>query len=120
MQKQRLAAQGRLSEFFGSAAIVIDEFMKYVGLQRSSEETWQAGVDPELALILQSYADGVNDYVQGVSLNPFEEKTARLLPPEFIAFGITKENFDPWTAIDCILIVRLMSFHLTWNWAADL
>ena len=54
-------------------------------------------------------------------MNPLaDDKTASLLPPEFLAFGITKERFEPWTAVDCILTVRLMSFHLTWNWANDL
>lgn len=94
--------------------------MRYIGLQRSSIETWEAGVDPELASVLKAYSDGVNDYVQGISLNPFEQQTARLLPPEFLAFGITKETFEPWTVIDCITTVRLMSFSLTWNWSADL
>lgn len=43
-----------------------------------------------------------------------------MLPPEFIVFGITKDNFRPWTPIDCILMLRVISFHLLHNWSGDL
>ena len=46
MEKQRLAAKGRLSSIFGKDAIFIDEFMRYVGLERTSLETLDLGVDP--------------------------------------------------------------------------
>ena len=94
--------------------------MRLVGLERVSKETWENGTDPLLAEILQAFSDGVNDYVQGISLTSTEQKTARLLPPEFLAFGITKENYEPWTPVDSLITIRLISFHLTWNWAADL
>ena len=43
-----------------------------------------------------------------------------MLPPEFLVFGITKENYEPWTPVDCMLMARIISYQLTWNWAADL
>jgi acyl-homoserine lactone acylase PvdQ len=61
----------------------------------------------------------VNAFVQGVDMfssNP----TARILPPEFILFGITKEQFNPWTPVDSITCIKMMGFNLTWNWSNDL
>lgn len=49
-----------------------------------------------------------------------EQKTARVFPPEFLAFGISKETFDPWTPVDCLIMLRLISFLLTWDWGANL
>lgn len=42
------------------------------------------------------------------------------MPPEFFAIGVTRDTFEPWTPVDCILMVRLINFTLTWNWASDL
>ena len=42
------------------------------------------------------------------------------MPPEFLAFGFTKNNWEPWTPVDSLMVIRLMSLHLTWNWHADL
>ena len=118
MEKTRKIAKGRISEFFGADGVVIDQFMRYIGLERTSKETWNEGIDPEVALNMQAFSDGVNDYVQGISLSPFDKnKTARVMPPEFLLLGVTKDSFEPWTPIDCLLTVRLMTFGLTWNWA---
>ena len=46
--------------------------------------------------------------------------TGRILPPEFLLFGITKDTFVPWSPIDSIACVKLMGFNLSWNWANDL
>jgi len=68
---------------------------------------------------LQYYADGINDFVEGVDM--FSGKaTAALLPPEFYAFGISKEDWKPWHPVDSLCVVRLMSFNLSWNWMNDL
>ena len=60
-------------------------------------------------VIAQAYCDGVNDFFDGVNLFG-EDPTARLLPPEFIVFGITKENWRPWYPGDIISIAKLLSF----------
>lgn len=120
MEKQRRLIRGRLAELFGENALPVDEFMRYAGLARVTQETWNNGsIGAEEASILTAYANGVNDFVQGISLTG-ERSTARVLPPEFIALGITKESYEPWTPVDSMLMVRFISFHLTWNWAADL
>lgn len=95
--------------------------MRYIGLHRAVEEIWDNGfIDQESKEVFQAFSDGLNDFIKGVSLTSIEGNTARLLPPEFITFGITKENWEPWTPQDCMITMRLMSFHMTWNWGLDL
>lgn len=121
MEKQRRLVKGTLAELFGKDVLVIDEFMRHVGLERASREAWDLGLDPQVTKNLQAFSNGVNDFVQGVTLWPTSEHaTARVLPPEFLAFGITQSNYVPWTPVDCLLMVKMISMHLTWNWSADL
>lgn len=88
--------------------------MRNMQIQELSAATWESGkLEQESIEALQAYSDGVNDFVQGVSLSAAEqEQTARLLPPEFLVFGITQESFEPWTPVDCLMISRLIQFHL--------
>ena len=107
-----------MAELFGPDALPIDKFMRRLGLRRVSEESYEMLSDDEKAYY-QAYADGVNDFVAGVDLYS-DDGTARLLPPEFLTFGITKENWRPWHPVDSMSILRLISFHLSWNWMNDL
>ena len=67
--------------------------MRYIGLDKLARSTWEkgAGISERAKKLYIAYADGINDYVKGVSLTPQEKEaqTARLLPPEFLVFGIT-------------------------------
>ena len=68
-------AKGLLAEKFGKEALIIDEFMRYINLEGVSRETWEQEVDGihnETRVSLQAFADGVNDYVQGVALTSME------------------------------------------------
>ena len=47
-----------------------------------------------------------------------EDQTAYTLPPEFHVLGITE--VEPWTPIDSLSLMRVINFHLSWNWAQDL
>ena len=118
MERMRRIASGRLAELFGPSALTIDKFFRSVGMHRDSARTIEE-IDKNELEILQAYADGINDFVQGVDTfgsNP----TGRLLPPEFLAFGISKESFVPWTPKDSVSCIKMMSFNLTWNWTNDL
>ena len=120
MHRSRIMASGRMSEYFGSLAHPVDEFLRLSGVREYSQKTWDAGLDQEFVDLLQSYADGVNDYVAGVSLFPTAQHTDRLLPPEFLVYGLTVDNWEPWTPVDSLCVLRLMSLHLTWSWQSDL
>ena len=64
MEKQRRVAKGRLSELFGKDALVIDEFMRYIGMERTSKATWDEGkVGSDYEKMAQAFANGVNDFV---------------------------------------------------------
>ena len=68
MEKMRRLAAGKLCEILGKDALPIDEFMRYVGIRRLSQASFDLGLSPETFKTLKAYADGVNDFVQGVSL----------------------------------------------------
>jgi len=67
--------------------------------------------------MLNAYASGVIDFIDHMDL-PTENKTAYLLPPEFIALGIKK--VDHWKPEDSLCIFKLLNFRLSWNWGQDL
>ena len=45
-------------------------------------------------------------------------QSAKLLPPEYILLGI--KEVRPWTPLDSVSIVKLLNFHLSWNWNQDM
>jgi len=47
-----------------------------------------------------------------------EDQTAYTLPPEFHALGISK--MEPWTPVDSLSLMRLINFHLSYNWSQDM
>jgi penicillin amidase len=116
----RLAAQGRISEFFGEKAVNIDKFMRIMEFYSLSQKSIQFYDEKDIA-IYSSYLNGINDYVQNISLFGFDShSTARVLPPEFYIFGMSGDKLEPFTMADIISIARLISFHLSWNWNQDL
>ena len=123
MEKHRRVCQGRLSEVLGKRALHIDKFYLVVGLQRAAELTWnhegEEGLTDEDRVLVQAYADGVNDYLDGVGLlKGSSAQTAAMLPPEFIALGITK--VEPWKPTDSLALARMTNFGLSQNWSQEL
>merc|ERR1712060_503106 len=92
--------------------------MRLLGLRRLAEESAET-ISEENIELLQAYADGVNDCVEGTSFI-LKSTTSRLLPPEFYAFGLSKEDWRPWAPTDSIALGKYMSFYLSWNWMNDL
>ena len=81
--------------------------MRSVGLRRLAVSSYDLLSD-SAKKTLEAYSDGINDFVQGVDM--FSTKaTGKSLPPEFVIFGITKENFK-WTPLDSLTIGKLMQF----------
>ena len=81
--------------------------MRNMQIQELSAATWESGkLEQESIEALKAYSDGVNDFVQGVSLSAAEqEQTARLLPPEFLVFGITQESFKKWFNLEKLWVI---------------
>ena len=92
MDRDRKGAAGRAAEMFGEGALADDLLYRTFGLERAAWKTWQA-LDDKTKGWLQSYANGVNTYLQN---NP--------LPPEYAPLEITKA--DPWLPVHSLLIVK--------------
>lgn len=118
MEKQRKLTHGRLSEMFGEKALNMDKFSLSVGYLRVARETWETEglISDQHKGYLQAYADGVNDYLEGVGYFN-EDLTGFFYPPEYKAL---KVPIEPWHPIDTLCILRMLNFHMTQNWSLDL
>jgi acyl-homoserine lactone acylase PvdQ len=116
MERLKRMTQGRLSEIMGEKTLGVDKFFRTIGLHRSAIESVK-NLDEDTISILQAYADGINDYVAHIGFNK-PESTGVFLPPEFILLGI--KEVEPWAPVDSICILKLLNFHLSWNWGQDL
>ena len=103
--------QGRLSEIMGEKTIGIDKFFRTVGIHRSSIASVN-NMDPSSLTMTKAYADGVNDYLANIGFK--SGSSSALLPPEFILLGIN--SVEPWSPVDTVCILKLLNFHLSWNW----
>lgn len=114
MEKTRRLVKGQMAQILGSKAINIDKFSLTIGHHRVAKQTWAELVErddqdsKEQVELLKSYSAGINEFVQ----------KAILLPPEFIALGVSK--IEPWHPIDSLAIMRLINFHLSANWNQEL
>lgn len=90
LDRDRKGAAGRAAELLGNAALSSDVQFRNLGLERAALATWQALSD-ETKGVLQSYANGVNAWLDSNSL-----------PPEYTALELTKT--DRWTPLDTLLI----------------
>ena len=100
----RRVASGQLSELFGEQVVPIDRLMLLMRVYSSAVETVPT-LSPEIKEYLQRYADGINDYMSGVSLSS-SEGSAHALPPEFYILGI---QWRPWTVADSVAALRVMN-----------
>lgn len=66
MEMSRRLSQGRLSEILGQDLVGVDKLFRTLGLEHFAKE-WMAAVkkraDPQMLVILQSYLEGVNQFV---------------------------------------------------------
>ena len=111
MERLRRVCSGRLSEIFGERTLGVDKFFRTIGLYHSASGAVK-NLDDDQLMVLQAYADGVNDFLSNVNIQ--NGKAARLLPPEF--YLIQHFDIEEWTAADTVCIYKLLNFHLSWNW----
>jgi len=100
----RRAAQGRLSEIFGSKTVKTDELMRTLDLYQVSVDavTFQT---PETLEVLNRYSAGVNAYLKAVQTEALGRGT-----PELWLFS---PEIAPWTPADSIAVQKLMALQLT-------
>ena len=102
LEFSRRLGNGRLSEFLGPDTVGIDRFTRVVGLRRAAQRDWER-MNSDDRVALESFAQGINSY-----LNQNRSK----LTIEFRILGVDPE---PWTPLDSLVIVKLMSWTLSEN-----
>ena len=106
MDLTRRAIAGRLSEIVGPDYIEDDIFSRTIGFRRAAERSLEA-LSEECRMLLESYAAGVNAYI---------EQNRDNLPPEFILLDYHPE---PWEPVDTLSIAKL-AWHLGGNMDTEL
>jgi penicillin G amidase len=103
MELSRRAAAGRLSEILGSGSLGADSLMRKVGLAEAAAAS-AAALAPASAEALDAYAAGVNAAAGAGNAR---------LPVEF---KLQAAAFEPWTAADCIAVLRLFAWQADSRW----
>ena len=107
MEFVRRIGHGTLSEVLGEATLDKDRFLRTIGLRRAAEADL-ALLDEETRLVLESYARGVNAFI---------ESHWDRLPLEFILLGFKPA---PWKPVDSLVWGEIMSWELGRNWRMEL
>ncbi|KZN66277.1 penicillin acylase family protein [Pseudoalteromonas luteoviolacea] len=105
MNYKRRVAQGRLSEILGIDSLGADQSIRAFGLVRAAETALESLDEPAIK-VLERYAAGVNAWIA----------EGHTLPSEFYIFDTKPE---PWTPVDSLLMIKLMSFNLGPNYTIE-
>jgi penicillin G amidase len=99
--------RGTLAEVVGPEALPLDRLSRRIGFHHSAREQWPV-LDREVQGMLEAYAAGVNAGTsQGLPSRPHE----------FVLLG---GKPTPWTPLDSMGVMKLMSFSLATNWDSEL
>jgi penicillin amidase len=104
MDLLRRVTQGRLSEILGNKMAETDLLMRALRIQEKSEKLLTE-TSPEIIEALESYAEGVNEYIR---FNP--------LPPEF---KILSYHPEFWQPVHSVNLIGYMSWDLTSGWGTE-
>ncbi|OLS19380.1 MAG: Acyl-homoserine lactone acylase QuiP precursor [Candidatus Heimdallarchaeota archaeon LC_3] len=105
LESQRRLFSGELAELLGEDLLDSDRFFREIGLYRSSLKSVELlDQNPELKEGIQSYADGINYYIDNLN--------DRDLPFEFKIL-----DFKPsrWEVVDTLAFGKLMSYGLSYS-----
>ncbi len=106
MDLMRRLTQGRLSEIFGERAVDVDLLMRALRISAKSEQLIST-IKPEVKTSLESFADGVNQY-----LEEYNDK----LPPEFFILGYRPEK---WKPVHSLNLIGYMAWTLSTPWETE-
>lgn len=104
MTMMRRTAQGRLSELFGASTVKTDELLRRFDFYALAVRSL-AAQDPYTTSALESYASGVNAWLDQVN-----EGARGRGAPEFWLF---EPSIAPWQPADSIAIGKLMALQLS-------
>ncbi|WP_139924865.1 penicillin acylase family protein [Hymenobacter sp. DG01] len=103
MEFMTRVAAGRISEVVGPKALEYDRFQRRMGLPYGAENTLREMLRNDTTrLVLESYAAGVNAYINSLSPKdyPFEYKLLDYAP-------------EPWQPLKSALLLKLMAWDLS-------
>ncbi|MCH7739404.1 MAG: penicillin acylase family protein [Chloroflexi bacterium] len=107
MDLNRRTAAGRLSEIVGGALIETDTIARTLGFTRNAVLDLK-NMPAEIIEVLTAYTDGVNAHISGIGGR---------LPVEFT---LLRYRPDPWTVLDSLSYVRLLTWILSYGWYTEL
>jgi penicillin amidase len=100
-------ARGSLSELVGPRALPIDRLSRRIGFHHAAAQQWPILSD-EVRAMLEAYAQGVN------------AGTSHGSPRRAHEFVLLRAWPTPWTALDSLALVKVISFTLASNWDVEL
>jgi len=101
----RRTARGELAEVFGAGAVEVDKLHRIYGFRRVAEKLL-ARASAHTREVIESYARGVNAYIEQCAL-PLEFQALRYQP-------------RPWTALDSLALGKLFAEKLSFTVDADI
>ncbi|MDE0139865.1 MAG: penicillin acylase family protein [Caldilineaceae bacterium] len=107
MELNRRVANGRLSEFFGAAALDVDRFSRIVGFYRAAHAELDA-LDQATISTMHHYCQGVNAYIRN--------RKGRLAAE----FNLLRRQPEDWSPVDIIAFGKMMTWSLSVNWESEL
>jgi penicillin amidase len=107
MEVWRRISSGRLSEVFGKGSLDTDRFIRTLGWRQAAERDL-AALGPETRAVLDAYAAGVNAW-----LDANRDHLG-------LAFLITGDRPEPWSAVDTLAFGKLQAWNLGGNMDAEI
>ncbi len=107
MELIRRAGSGRLSEIFGESTLNIDKMFRVLGFVKQSK-LLLLSLDADTRSALQSYSDGVNEFIR---------THKGKYPIEYDMLNIEPEE---WTVENSLLLSRMMAWELNYSRWVDL
>ncbi len=104
---------GRLSEMFGEGQVETDTFLRTLGWRRIAEHEW-AQTSPEIRLIFEAYAEGVNAYLS--------EHQGSAISLEYAVLGLLTPDYapEPWQPVDSLTWAKAMAWDLRGNLGSEI
>ncbi|MEI6680216.1 MAG: penicillin acylase family protein [Mariniphaga sp.] len=107
MDLLRKVTQGRLSEIFGKDLVDTDLLFRLLRFPEKSRKVLSTS-DPKIRAGIESFADGVNQFIAQAGKN---------LPPEF---GILGYQPEPWLPEHSINLIGYMAWDLSTGWTCEI
>jgi penicillin amidase len=116
MEVWRRISSGRLSELFGDDSLENDRYIRTLGWRHAAEQDWTV-MSPEGRLALESYATGVNAWINQHGDLPLPFVIAGL---QGAGGGISGFRPEPWSPIDTLAWQKVQAWSLGDNYGTEL